>query len=211
MTDKRPVIILGCGGHARNLIAVLRLNNYEIRGFVAPNPPIATLPIQYLGEDTFLDNVNPASIYLVNGVGSIGPTQKKKQLFKKFKMKGFSFTEVRHPRAIIASDVTLAEGAQIMAGAIIQAGTEIGANTIINTGASIDHDCVINAHTHIAPGAILSGGVIVGEGSHVGTGAIVIQSVSIGHGAIIGAGSVVIRDIEKGKTVCGNPSREHKS
>ncbi len=93
-----------------------------------------------------------------------------------------------------------------MAGAVVNIGTRVKENSIINTNASVDHDCLIGAHVHIAPGVTLSGGVTVGEGSHIGTGASVMQGIEIGANVIVGAGAVVIDNIETGKTVCGVPA-----
>jgi acetyltransferase-like isoleucine patch superfamily enzyme len=84
----------------------------------------------------------------------------------------------------------------------------VGHNSIINTRASVDHDCVIGAHVHLAPGVTLSGGVTVGEGTHIGTGAVVIQGMTIGPRAIVGAGAVVVADVPAGAVVLGVPARE---
>jgi acetyltransferase EpsM len=65
---------------------------------------------------------------------------------------------------------------------------------IINTNASVDHECVLENFVHISPGAILTGNVHVGEGTHIGAGATVIPGVRIGKWCTIGAGSVIIRD-----------------
>jgi len=94
-----------------------------------------------------------------------------------------------------------------MAGAVVQAGCRIGENVIVNTRASIDHDCDIEAHAHVAPGAVLSGCVHVGERAHIGAGATVIQGLTIGAGAIVGAGAVVVDGIPDGVTVVGVPAR----
>ena len=44
---------------------------------------------------------------------------------------------------------------------------------IVNTGASVDHECVIGDAVHLAPGARLAGRVTVGEAAWVGIGAVV--------------------------------------
>ena len=93
-----------------------------------------------------------------------------------------------------------------MPGVVINAGTFIDENTIINTRACIDHDCRIGKHVHIAPGTILSGGVTIGDGTHIGSGSTIIQGVSIGKGNIIGAGSLVIRDIGDNVSAYGVPA-----
>ena len=41
-----------------------------------------------------------------------------------------------------------------MAGAVVNCATHVGLHTIINTGATVDHDSYIEAYCHIAPGFI---------------------------------------------------------
>ena len=94
-----------------------------------------------------------------------------------------------------------------MQGAIIQSCSEIGRHCIINTGASVGHDCKIHDFVHISPHATLCGNVTVGEGTWVGAGTVVIPGVKIGKWSIIGAGSVVIKDIPDQVLAVGNPCK----
>lgn len=161
-----------------------------------------------IGGDEEVMKYPAETIHLVNGVGSVRVNPRRRQLFEHFKSKGYRFASVVHPSAIIATDVVLSEGAQIMAGAVIQAGCHVGMNTVINTGSVVDHDCHLGDHVHISPGATLSGGVRVGENAHVGTGATVIQGIQIGRNSLVAAGAVVIRDVPDGATVAGVPAKE---
>ena len=132
---------------------------------------------------------------LANGVGSIGDGTRRR-VFERMKAAGYAFAHVEHPAATIAlAGVSLGEGAQIMAGAVVQPGVCIGADAIVNTRAAIDHDCVIGDHAHIAPGAVLCGEVVVGDDTHIGAGAVLIQGRRIGTGCLIGAGATVLRDV----------------
>ena len=166
------------------------------------------LGVPVLGGDEAVLAHPPGSVDLVVGVGSVGLPRKRASLFDEFGKRGYSFASVISPSAVVGMEVELLEGAQVMAGAVIQPGTRIGRNAIVNTRASVDHDCVIGAHTHIAPGVTLSGSVHVGEGSLVGTGASVIQGIRIGRECLIGAGSVVLRDLPDGTKAWGVPARE---
>lgn len=94
---------------------------------------------------------------------------------------------VMHPTAIIHKSVEIGWGTVIMAGVIIQPQVKIGKHCIVNTGATVDHDCVVEDYAHIAPGAHLCGGVHVGEGALVGVG------VGIEPGAVIPAWHIVKR------------------
>ena len=48
-----------------------------------------------------------------------------------------------------------------MAGAVINSDTKIGKGCIINTSASVDHDCTLDDFVHISVGAHLAGNVRV--------------------------------------------------
>lgn len=206
-----PIIVIGGGGHARVLIYSLLLQKAVIVGFTDPNPLLAQVThmgIKYLGDDSRILEYDPNKIKLVNALGSTSSSKHRRNVYEANKKLGFDFASVIHPSAIISEDALLSEGVQIMAGAVIQPGVHVGANTIINTRASIDHDCQIGAHAHIAPGAVLSGGVTIMDNVHVGTGAVVIQQVKINDSSIIGAGAVVLKDVPANRTYVGVPAKD---
>lgn len=204
----KPVILLGSGGHARVLLDILNLRNIEVLGYTDIKESKYDLKIKYIGCDDDILRYSTDKIMLVNGIGSTGDNALRKKIYTDFKHKGYSFLTLIHPSAVIAKDVTLHEGVQVMAGAILQTGVTVGANSIVNTRASIDHDCLIGESVHIAPGVTLSGNVTIEEDVHIGTGASVIQNVSIQRNSIVGAGAVVIRDVPPFSKVVGIPAKE---
>jgi len=205
----KPVIIIGNGGHASVLVETLLIQQREIIGYTAPSKEKEFFDLPYLGTDDIIaDNYNPDELELVLGLGTVMSSIVRKSIFEDFNSIGFSFIGVIHPTAIISSSTQIGEGAQIMAGTILQANVSIEDNTIINTGSIIDHDCHIGKHVHIAPGSTLSGGVHIGDGCHIGVGTSIIQGITIGHETTIGAGSVVIKDIGIGKIAYGVPAKE---
>lgn len=209
-----PIIVLGSGGHAKVVLDVLLLQQKEVLGLTTldRNMIDATfLGFPVLGDDEALARYSPSEIRLVSALGSVESMKERKALFDKFKALGFHFEQVIHPMAIIARNTILGEGAQVMAGAVIQPGSRIGDNTIINTRASVDHDCDIGRHVHIAPGCTLSGAVTVGDETHVGTGATVVQGMRIGGRCLVAAGAVVNRDVDGGHRVAGVPARRMHS
>lgn len=206
-----PVIILGAGGHARVLLDALRALRRDVMGLVDSDPAChstCVLGVPVLGADDTVMRYSTSEIELVNGVGSTGSISRRRQLFETFKERGFRFAIVVHPGAHIASQVTLCEGAQVMAGAVVQVGSMVGCNAIINTNASVDHDCHVGAHVHIAPSATLCGAVCVGDGAHVGAAACVLQGVELGSECVVGAGAVVLNNVPPGHRVAGVPARE---
>lgn len=205
---KKPVIILGNGGHAQVLADILILQNREILGFTAPIKEANPYNIPYLGCDDEILKFSPCEIELVNAIGSVSTTLNRKRLFDYFKPYNYSFATIIHPSSIIAASVELGEGVQIMAGSIIQPFTKIDDNTIVNTSVSIDHGCSIGRHCHIAPGTVFSGEVVIGEGTHIGTSSTIIQNVKIGKNVLVGAGSLILNDVLDNKKVFGSPAKE---
>ena len=203
-----PVIIIGGGGHAKVLADMLKLEGRELLGYTDSSARFSPAPgLLYLGTDNDLRSYSPSGVCLANGVGSVRSASNRRRVFESLKTKGYEFAVVVHPSAIIASDVQLEEGVQVMARAVIQPGSHIGINSIVNTGAIVDHDCEIDAHVHVAPGAVLSGNVRLGEEAHIGSGATIIQGMVVGSRSLVGAGAVVVRNVPSDVTVCGVPAR----
>lgn len=205
-----PVLIIGAGGHARVLLDLMLEHSKILLGIVDANPALKgkeIFGVPVIGQDDLVFGYSPEAIQLVNAVGSVGSMLVRKGIFEKFKALGFSFQTIVHHSALLGKEVVLAEGVQVMAGVIIQAGAQIGRNSLINTASTVDHDCRIGDHVHIAPGATLSGNVTVGEGTHIGTGANIIQGVHIGRNVIVGAGAVVVGNLPDGVVAVGVPAR----
>ncbi len=117
------------------------------------------------------------------------------------------FGRVCHSSAIVADSVVWDSGTVIMHRAVVQADSRIGKHCIINTAASVDHDCVLGDYVHVGPNCGICGGVSIGEGTLLGVGCSVIPGIKIGTWCTIGAGSVIIRDVPDGSTVVGNPGK----
>jgi len=201
-SDLKPVIILGAGGHAKVISEALNRSGTEILGFVAPdkNPGTLFMGRKILGDDQFINTFSPDDVLLANGIGALPGNKLRWLLAERMRRQGYSFISIFHPSAIIAMDVKFAEGVQVMAGAVIQPGTQVGRDSIINTGVLLDHDCKISENCHLAPGVVCSGNVKVGTGVHIGTGTSVIQNITIEKNAVVASGSVVYKDIANDMT-----------
>ena len=120
---------------------------------------------------------------------------------------GLQAVRAVHPTAWIADSARIGEGAQILAGAIVAVEATLGRHCIVNTRASVDHECVLEDASEIGPGATLAGLVHVGTAAWVAAGATVLPRLRIGADAIVGAGAVVTRDVPPGSIVVGVPAR----
>jgi sugar O-acyltransferase (sialic acid O-acetyltransferase NeuD family) len=191
--------LYGASGHAKVIIEILEKSGIIVDGLFDDNPQIEEL----IGYKCSLFDYEKASINQL--IISIGDNTMRKRIREKIGV-------VTYCRAIaIDSSVSdrafIGEGCVIMPGTVINSGTTVGKHGIINTNASVDHDCKLGDYVHISPGCSISGGVTIGEGSHIGTGASVIQNINIGKWCVIGAGSVIIKDVPDFAVIVGNPGK----
>lgn len=205
------IIVIGGGGHAKVLIDLIRtVGIYEIVGILdlQLNVDVKVLGVPVLGNDGLLPQLyeNGVTIACI-GVGSIKDNGKRKNLYDEVKNIGFNIPSLVHPKSVVSGGVQISEGVQVMAGAIIQTGSLVGENTIINTGAIVEHDCKIGRNVHLCPGSVLSGGCTVGNGAFVGAGVTIRHEVEIGKNAIVAAGAVVINNVLERAIVRGVPAK----
>ena len=208
-SSKRPVVVVGGGGHALSLIDALRVGNEKVIGILdaEKNKDFEVLGVPVLGDDRILVSFDRSEIFVVIGLGISRGLHYRQALGRDLQNKGFSIRGVIHPSATIGSGVSISHTAQILTGSIIQPAVTIEDGVVINTGCRVDHNSLIREHSFISPGATICGDVSVGREVLIGAGAVIAPGVNIGDGARVGAGAVVIRDISAGQTVVGNPGR----
>jgi sugar O-acyltransferase (sialic acid O-acetyltransferase NeuD family) len=206
----QKLLIYGAGGHAKVIVDTVHISGkFEIAGLIDDNAD--KVGENLLGEEvigTFSDLVRLYSedTGLILGIGE---NRARFHVWERLQKAGVKckYVTAIHPSAIIGEEVTLGEGTVVMAGAVINACSDMGRHSIVNTASSIDHDCRIGDFVHIAPGAVLCGGVCVGELSLVGVGAKVLPGVNIGREVVVGAGAVVTRDVADSTCIVGVPAR----
>jgi sugar O-acyltransferase (sialic acid O-acetyltransferase NeuD family) len=176
------------------------------------SPPFNDIPL-YWGWKTFktwISKRDPRGLGFNIAIGNPNGRARIK-LHNQLIDKGLSPFPVIHPFSLISGNATIGEGIQIMAGAIIQPEVKIGIQCIINTKASIDHECILSDGFEAAPGATLCGAIVVGTNAWICAGATVLSRIKIGADAIIGAGALVLDDVPEGMTVVGVPAKPLKN
>lgn len=205
-TAARPLILLGAGGHAKVLVGLVEALGRNFSGVCDPVLAHANLSdwrgMKVLGDDSALARFDPEEFDLVLGFGPTPNSTKRADVFNGLVERGYHLPSLVHPLAFVDRTATIGDGAQVMAGAIIQPDCSIGKNAVVNTGASVDHDTVIGRDAHIAPGAVLCGGVKVGVGAFVGASATLLPLVAIGAHSLVAAGSTLARALVDGEVFC---------
>lgn len=188
------IFVYGAGGQGKVVIDAIRSNPayHRIERLVDDD-------VRLHGR-TLLGHLvhSPAEIGSERGFIAIGNNGSRQDVAVRFRGR---LVVIAHRSAILAPDVPVGEGTIFLAGSIVGPGSRIGENVIINTAASVDHDCVIEDGVHIAPGCRLCGNVHVGRGSLLGAGTVVVPGVRIGSDVFVHAGQVVTKNVPDGTIV----------
>lgn len=193
------MLLYGASGHAKVIISCLEANHISVEAIFDDDETktsLWTIPVVGSYKPDYLSD-NRLII-------SVGYNRIRKQISHRI---AHPFGQVIHPQAIVDRTAIVGAGSVIFHRAVVQADTRIGRHVILNTGASVDHDCVLEDFVHVAPQATLCGGICVGEGTLVGAGAVVLPNLTIGRWATIAAGAVVTRSVPDFAVVRGNPGR----
>lgn len=200
------VVVLGAGGHAKVVLEVLREQGRRVHGLVDADPtPRQVLGVPVLGDDAILPQLRTQGV--TEAFVALGDNQLRLRLAAKLSALGFSMPPAVSSSSTVSRSAQLGQGALVAPRAVINAEASVGDQTIINTGAVVEHDCRIDAGAHLGPGAVLTGAVCVGEAAFVGAGATVIPGRRIGAGALVAAGACVTLDVADHARVAGVPAR----
>ena len=196
--NQKKIIIIGAGGHANVLADLIEELNLKAYGVIDPKfkkKETKWKNINIFEEKKFTNQKKFSDYILVNGVGKILNSNRRKEIFISYKKKSFIFKTLIHPFSKVSRQSVISEGVQVMAGAVIQSGVEIGPNAIINTGVSVDHDCIIGKNSHISPGSIICGETKIGDDCFIGAGSVIVNNIEIKSGSVIKAGQIITKSI----------------
>ena len=203
--NKERVAIIGAGGHAKVVASTLLAQGHQVIGFYDDNSEtwgssILGIPIIGPVSDLTSDRCDGAIV-------GVGDNKVRKNLVRRMDL---NWITAIHPFSWVHPDVLIGVGTVICAGSIVQPGARIGAHVILNTKASVDHDCAVGDYVHISV-AHLAGGATAEEGAFLALGSTVLPGLHVGAWALLGAGSVATKDIPPGSIAVGNPARVIKS
>lgn len=206
------LILIGAGGHCSSIIDSIS-NRFRVVGILDNNiNKEDVLGISVIGTDEDLKSIYDSGVeYAFIALAGIMEWEKRRKIYNKLEKIGFMFPNIIDETAIVSESAKLDKGIFIGKGAIINARTNIGSFSVINTGAIVEHDCKIGEFVHLAPSSVICGGTNILDNSHIGINATILQGLTIGKNVLVGAGSVIIGDLEDNILVCGNPGRKMKS
>ena len=191
----KPLLLMGCGGHARSLIELIEsTEEWQIHGLVGLPEQVGRRVLGYtvIGCDDDLSGLREECPAAVLAIGQLPDSSLRVHLAKQLEKLGFKFPVVISSHAVVSRHAQLGSGTTIGHGAIVNAGAVIGNHCIINSNALVEHDVQIGHHCHVSTGVLVNGGVQIGYGSFIGSGAIIREGLILPPLTVIAAGKRVM-------------------
>ena len=205
---KRPLILIGGGGHCKSVIEVAESAGYEIKGILDMPDEVGkeVLPgHKVIGTDDEIPQYVEECDFVIT-VGFIKNPALRINLYNKVKAAGGRLATIIASTAHVSKYAELGEGTVIMHHAFVNAGAKIGDNCIINTFVNIEHDAVVGNQCHISTGTMVNGECKIGENCFIGSQSVCANCIEIASDIIVGAGSVVRKSIRMKGIYAGNPA-----
>jgi sugar O-acyltransferase (sialic acid O-acetyltransferase NeuD family) len=209
------VLIVGAGGHARELLWLAsRVHGLSrpIRiavesGWEAPRE-LAGLPVESL------DAVE-GDLSGVDYVIAIGDSRARKRIADRLDATGATAAVLIDPSAQRSERVLVGPGSVVCAGSILTCDITLGRHVHINAGCLVHHDARIGDFATLSPGVRVAGHVEIGAHAFIGIGATIINGragapLRIGEGAIVAAGACVTGDVAAEAMVAGVPATRRR-
>lgn len=205
---KRPLILIGGGGHCKSVIEVAESAGYEIKGILDMPDEVGkeVLPgHKVIGTDDEIPQYVEECDFIIT-VGFIKDPALRIKLYNKVKAAGGRLATIIASTAHVSKYAELGEGTVIMHQAFVNAGAKIGDNCIINTFVNIEHDAEVGNQCHISTGTMVNGECKIGENCFIGSQSVCANCIEIDSDIIVGAGSVVRKSIRVKGIYAGNPA-----
>lgn len=205
---KRPLVLLGGGGHCKSVIEVAESAGFEIKGILDMPDEIGKEVLsghKVIGTDDEISEYVDECDFVIT-VGFIKNPALRIKLYNKVKKAGGSLPTIIASTAHVSKYAKLGEGTVIMHQVFVNAGAKIGDNCIINSFVNIEHDAEVGNQCHISTGTMVNGECQIGDNCFIGSQSVCVNCIEIGPDIIIGAGSVVRKSIRIKGIYAGNPA-----
>ena len=199
-------VVIGAGGHAREVIDLLRDLDIEPdgclveSGFGEVGTTIHRTPI--LGSLEWLIHHHD-----VRAVCAVGDPALRRRLTKTAAGLGAAFLTAVHPSVLRTEWTSIGEGSVVAAGSVLTNEVRIARHAHVNIACTLSHDTTVHDFATLSPGVRLAGGATVEAGAFIGSGAVVLPRVRVGAWAVVGAGAVVTRDVPPNAVAVGIPAK----
>jgi UDP-perosamine 4-acetyltransferase len=205
------IAIIGAGGHAKCVYECFYSQEQNVYGFFDDDR--AKTGLELINRVRVLGTVDDIAGH--EGIQTlfvaVGDNRQRLAIYRLYKNRGYAFPNAFHEKAHFSKFAANGEGNFMMGPAVVNPGARIGNCCIINTSATVGHDCTLEDGVQIGPGVNIAGGSTLKEGAFIGIGAKVGPGVTVGPWSVIGAGSVVLKDMPGRSFIFGVPAKVVKN
>jgi sugar O-acyltransferase (sialic acid O-acetyltransferase NeuD family) len=212
----KQLVILGSGGHAKEILSALddinaREPAFDFLGFVDPGSP--DRKGRYVCDHPVIGGYEVApelssGIHFCCGIGD--PFARMKECLAAESL-GWKPATLIHPVTSIAASSRIGDGTFIGLGSIVGADAVVGVHCSINVHVAVGHDSSVGDYSVLSPGAKLLGGTEIGDLVLIGANAVVHVGRRVGRAAVLGAASFLVEDLAPDRSALGNPARPFPS
>ena len=191
----KPVLLIGCGGHARALIDLIEsAADWRVYGLVGLPEQVGSslLGYQVIGCDADLPALRAECSAAVLAIGQVPDPAPRQRVAAELELLEFQLPVLISPHAVVSRHAQLGPRTTVGHGVIVNAAAAVGAHCILNSRALIEHDAHIGDHCHISTGVLVNGGVRLGSGSFIGSGTMLREGLQLPPHTVIGAGKCVM-------------------
>lgn len=213
MTRKR-LILLGAGDFAREVLWIAGQipydqRDWDIHGLLDDNPDAAKAQLERYGVSypvvgTIADHRPEEDQCFIPAIGS---AKGKLAVCEVIRRRGGAFTDVIHPTAIVAPNVSMGQGILLFPHALVSVNVRLGSFVTFLVSAVAGHDAVIDDGVTVCAHCDVNGHAHIERGVFLGSQAVVLPGARVCEFATVGAGSVVLRKVPAGQTVFGVPAK----
>src|SRR2546421_638070 len=152
-SSKTTLLIVGAGGFAREAATIAQESkSFDTIAFVVDRKELvgnSKNGLLVVGVDSDLPALRAEGFGQV--FVAVGEPKVRARLTEICENYGFAFPTLVHSTAYVASDVTVGEGSILYPHSTVMTGCSFGRGCLINTNASVGHDCQVGDYVDINP------------------------------------------------------------
>jgi len=203
MSERKNLLILGFGGHARSVADIALACGYQRFLFVDDNAregeSFLGFPVVQAAEDLDCE--------IWAGFPASGDNDRRRQQCEEIEKRGLFLATLVAPTATLGVGSEVGSGCLIAHHAHVGPMARVGRGCILNTGAIVEHECTVGDYAHVSINSTMAGRSQLGDHSMLGANACIIDGVRVTDRVTVGAGALVHRHIEQPGTYAGVPAK----
>ena len=210
--SRRPLLLLGTGGFARETLELVRAVNrdeptWDVVGMLDDDPRThgrSIHGVEVVGPCAAVRD-HPGA-FVTACVASPDDPMRRLALVARLDLPAERYATLVHPAAVVPASSSIGPGSVLHAAAVLTADVELGAHVAVMPAVVLTHDDVVGDGVTFGARASVAGGVTIERGAYIGAGALLREKIAVGSGAVVGMGAVVTRPVPSGEVWAGVPA-----